>query len=92
MHEHIQYGYAGWYAHTNKPRNNENSLAITLKAMDDIKACGVNTYVDATPGDSGRDPEFYRAVSERSGMNIVCSTGLYTEVQGGAPTSSFNLY
>ncbi len=83
MHEHLQFGYAGWYAHTNKPQDKEKNLAIALKAMDDLKACGVKTYIDATPADSGRDPEFCREVSEKSGVNIVCSTGLYTEAQGG---------
>jgi phosphotriesterase-related protein len=89
MHEHLQYGYAGWYAHTNKPQDKEKALSIALKAMADIKGCGVKTYVDATPADSGRDPEFYRQVSEKSGVNIVCSTGLYTEDQGGAPYFKF---
>jgi phosphotriesterase-related protein len=89
MHEHLQFGYAGWCAHTNKPQDKEKALAIAQKAMDDIKACGVKTYVDATPGDSGRDPEFYKEVSEKSGVNIVCSTGLYTEGQGGSPYFKF---
>lgn len=89
MHEHLQYGYAGWYAHTNKPQDKEKTLAVALKAMEDIKACGVKTYVDATPSDSGRDPEFYCQVSKASGVNIVCSTGLYTEAQGGAPYFKF---
>jgi phosphotriesterase-related protein len=83
MHEHIQFGYAGWYAHTNKQYDKSCARDIALKAMDDIKACGVKTYVDATPADSGRDPEFYKEISDKSGVNIVCSTGLYTEGQGG---------
>ncbi len=89
MHEHIQYGYTGWYAHTNKKRDIEKARSIALKAMSDIRECGVKTYVDATPGDSGRDPDFYREISEKSGVNIVCSTGLYTEAQGGAPYFKF---
>lgn len=89
MHEHIQYGYAGWYAHTNKAYDKENASAIALKAMADIKSCGANTYVDATPADSGRDPVFYKSISEKSGVNIVCSTGLYTDGQGGSPYFKF---
>jgi phosphotriesterase-related protein len=89
MHEHLQFGYAGWYAHTNKVQDKEKAFAIALKAMDDIRGCGVKTYVDATPGDSGRDPEFYGEVSKKSGVNIVCSTGLYTEGQGGSPYFKF---
>ncbi|MGV8057319.1 MAG: phosphotriesterase [Smithellaceae bacterium] len=89
MHEHIQYGYVGWYAHTSKKQDREKSLNIALRAMDRIQARGVKTYVDATPADSGRDPEFYKEISEKSGVNIVCSTGLYTEAQGGTPYFKF---
>jgi phosphotriesterase-related protein len=89
MHEHIQFGYAGWYARTNRKQDKAKALSLSLKMMDDIKACGVKTYVDATPGDSGRDPEFYKEISEKSGVNIVCSTGLYTEGQGGSPYFKF---
>ncbi len=89
MHEHIQFGYAGWYAHTNKKYDKEKARTATLKMMDDIKTCGVKTYVDATPGDSGRDPEFYKEISEKSSVNVVCSTGLYTEGQGGTPYFKF---
>lgn len=89
MHEHIQYGYVGWYAHTSRKQDKKKSLDIALRAMDRIKARGVKTYVDATPADSGRDPEFYREISEKSGVNIVCSTGLYTEAQGGTPYFKF---
>jgi phosphotriesterase-related protein len=39
--------------------------------------------VDATPNDvGGRDPELYVALSKATGMNIICSTGLYTEHEG----------
>jgi phosphotriesterase-related protein len=90
MHEHLQYGYTGWDAHTNRKRDKKKALGVALKAMDDIKACGVKTYVDATTADSGRDPEFYKEVSEKSGVNIVCSAGLYTECQGGSPHFKFH--
>ena len=89
MHEHIQYGYVGWYAHTNVKNNRKKILDVAMKAMNDIKACGVKTFVDATPNDCGRDPVLYQEISEASDVNIVCSTGLYTEAQGATPYFKF---
>jgi phosphotriesterase-related protein len=89
MHEHIQYDYAGWYANTCQKYDKEKARKIALTALNDVTAEGVNTYVDATPNDSGRDPEFLKELSEASGVNIICTTGLYTEGQGGAPYFKF---
>lgn len=90
MHEHIQYAYVGWYAHTNIKNDKKKLFDVAMKAMEDIKACGVKTFVDATPNDCGRDPLFYKEISQASGVNIVCSTGLYTEAQGGTPYFKFH--
>lgn len=38
---------------------------------------GLNLFVDCTPPDIGRDVELLKSVSEKSGVHIVCSTGLY---------------
>ncbi len=89
MHEHIVYGYAGYAANTVEVYDRDEVFDVAIKAMTDIKECGVTTYVDATPNDSGRDPVLYREVSQKSGVNIVCSTGLYNEAQGGSPYFKF---
>jgi phosphotriesterase-related protein len=83
MHEHIVFGYPGWYGdHTCAPDNRKDSLDIGLKVMEDIKAWGVKTFVDATPNDTGRDPLLLKEISEKSGVNIVCATGFYYEDMG----------
>ena len=38
---------------------------------------GGRTVVDCTNGDMGRDPEVLRAISERSGVNVVMGSGWY---------------
>ena len=38
---------------------------------------GLNTFVDCTPVNIGRDIELLKAVSQKSGVNIICSTGFY---------------
>ncbi|NLE12055.1 MAG: hypothetical protein GX628_00090 [Clostridiales bacterium] len=40
--------------------------------------CGVATIIDGTPADLGRDIGIIREVSERSGVNVVASSGVYT--------------
>ena len=83
MHEHVILGYPGWRGDcTVAPFNREEALSAGLKTMEEIKSYGVNTFVDATPNDLGRDPEFLQEVSETSGINIICSTGYYFEGMG----------
>lgn len=38
---------------------------------------GLNLFIDCTPSNIGRDVELMKRVSEKSGVHIVCSTGLY---------------
>lgn len=38
---------------------------------------GLNTLVDCTPVNLGRDVDLLKNISEKSGVNIVCSTGFY---------------
>ena len=83
MHEHIIYGYAGWYADdTIAPFDREAVVKASLDTMEELKTYGVKTFVDVTPNDSGRDATLLKEISEKSGMNIICCTGLYTEAEG----------
>jgi len=83
MHEHIVYGYAGWYADdTIAPFDREAVVKTSLDTMEELKTYGVKSFVDATPNDSGRDVTLLKEVSEKSGMSIICATGLYNEAEG----------
>jgi phosphotriesterase-related protein len=83
MHEHIMFGFGGWYAnYTITPFDREECIKTALDTMKELKTYGINTVVDATPNDCGRDPELLKEVSEKSGVNIICSTGLYSEAEG----------
>jgi phosphotriesterase-related protein len=51
---------------------------LIAKAVDQlkaIKAAGINTVVDLTPYDVGRDIRFLEKVSRDSGMHMIASTG-----------------
>ena len=55
---------------------------ICIEAIEEAKDFGVKTIVDATPNDGYRDPELYKIVSLKTGVNIICSTGFYSEPLG----------
>ena len=83
IHEHLICGFPGWYADSAAPPfDREATIKLCLEAIEQAKGYGVNTIVDATPNEMGSDPDLVREVSEKSGVNIVCATGLYTEVEG----------
>jgi phosphotriesterase-related protein len=83
MHEHIMFGFGGWYANsTLTPFDRAACIKKSLGIAEKLKAHGVDTVIDVTPNDCGRDPEVLREISERSGMHIICSTGLYSEADG----------
>jgi phosphotriesterase-related protein len=86
VHEHFCFGNPGWSADvTMAPYDPDAVLEAGLQAIEAAKAVGIQTIVDATPNDAGgRDPLMYRELSKRTGMTIICATGLYTE-NGGAP-------
>jgi phosphotriesterase-related protein len=85
IHEHVMFGYGGWYVNdTLMPFNREACIKAALDTVKELKGYGVNTVVDCTPIDCARDPELLKEVSERSGINIICSTGLYTDADGGS--------
>ena len=86
MHEHIIYGAAGWYAdNTVAPFDREAVIKSSLSVMKTLKRYGLQTFVDATANDTGRDADLLKEISAKSGVNVVCATGLYTEAEGASP-------
>ncbi len=56
---------------------------ITRDAIEHLTECkaeGVDTIVDVTPLDLGRDVEALATVSEKSGVNIICCTGIWRDI------------
>ncbi|QDI90512.1 phosphotriesterase-related protein [Salicibibacter halophilus] len=83
MHEHFFFGYPGFYGNSlYYPNNREEILRAAMEFAEIVQAHGVKTVVDATPNDTGRDPELLKEIAERTGLNIICSTGYYYEGEG----------
>lgn len=85
MHEHFVFGYVGHNADASYGEyNREEAYRIGMKMIDDLKPYGIKTIVDPTASECGRDPLLLKKLSEDSGINIICSTGMYNEKWGGA--------
>lgn len=90
MHEHLLIGWPGWESDTAAPAwNRGEAKRMCVDRMQELKALGVSALVDPCPIDLGRDVEFAAEVSQASGVQIVCATGLYKEESGAAPYYKF---
>lgn len=82
MHEHFFFGYPGYHGNSLYQNDRADLLEKGLDIAARMKAQGVQTVVDATPNECGRDPELLKEISERAELNIICSTGYYYEGEG----------
>ena len=79
MHEHVMVAASGLsksYPDLLGPNREERAIACLKKA----KAEGINTLLDATTFDLGRDPELLRHVAFESGVNLINVTGWWLDV------------
>ena len=79
IHEHVMIAPSGMSRHYPDllgPNREERAIESLKKA----KAGGIDTMVDCTTFDLGRDPEFLRTVSEGSGINLINVTGWWLDV------------
>lgn len=83
MHEHVFIAFPGsWFdplAKFDRAELIEEAVRRLVKLRTE---CGVHTFVDPCPIELGRDVTIMKEVSEKSGMQIVCTTGFYYEEMG----------
>lgn len=90
VHEHLVFGYPGWEGDLSiAPFDRKAIVDAGVALLTQLKEFGVESYVDATCNDGGRQPEIYREISEKSGVNVICSTGYYYEEEGAAAYFKF---
>lgn len=83
IHEHVLIGFPGWNLDGLAPRfDRREAMARAIDQMQQLRDLGVGTFVDPCPMDLGRDVEFLAELSQRSGLQIVCTTGAYFEAEG----------
>lgn len=82
MHEHFLFGYCGFQGDaTLGGFREEEYTEACLKAVEDARAYGVETIVDATTNECGRNVRFLKKIADMAGINIICSTGYYFEAE-----------
>ena len=62
--------------------NRDHAIETCLPYLKELKAAGCRTVVESSPMLVRRDPEALRVLSEESGLQIICSTGVYGAIEG----------
>ncbi|HZY58578.1 MAG TPA: hypothetical protein VFE56_02370 [Candidatus Binataceae bacterium] len=81
-HEHLMIGWAGWETDSTVRFDRKAAVSQVSEKVTELRDLGLETFVDPCPMDLGRDPEFMAEVSQRSGVRVICATGLYTHTMG----------
>ena len=79
MHEHLLVASAGFYQDYPELLG-EKRMDRVVERLNEAKAGGVDTILDATTLDLGRNVEFMAEASRRSGVNIIACTGWWLDI------------
>ena len=75
IHEHIGYGMPGSELDSRWWKTPEERYAETVPKLRAFREHGGRTFVDATGICNGRDVDYYKSLSARTGVHIVACTG-----------------
>lgn len=75
VHEHIGYGMPGCELDTKWWKSPEQRYEETVPKLRAFHEYGGGTFVDATGICNGRDVDYYRSLSAKTGVHIVAATG-----------------
>lgn len=75
VHEHIGYGMPGSELDSKWWKSPEEHYEATVPKLRRFREYGGRTFVDATGICNGRDVDYYRSLSAKTGVNIIACTG-----------------
>ena len=75
-HEHLTNGAAGMERIPGLLDRDE-MVSRCVEALERVKRAGIDTVIDATPFDLGRQMWLFERVAEQTSVNVVCATGVY---------------
>ncbi|MCB9418898.1 MAG: hypothetical protein H6667_03795 [Ardenticatenaceae bacterium] len=76
-HEHIMVDFGGAATAGKHRYKADNVIEVMQPYLQALVDQGVQTFFECTPNFLGRDAAIFRALSEKTGLNIVTNTGLY---------------
>lgn len=79
-HEHVLVGFGDENHHYPWRIDWDVTRKNAIAELSEAKAGGVDTIIDLTTPDLGRDVEFVRDVAEASGMQVVVATGIWRDI------------
>jgi phosphotriesterase-related protein len=82
VHEHVTVTAEGYLLDSRVHVDRDAVRREAIEKLSAAKAAGIDSIVDATPVELGRDVELIREVAEASGVTVVCCTGVYAESHG----------
>ncbi|MGH2608597.1 MAG: phosphotriesterase family protein [Tepidiformaceae bacterium] len=77
MHEHIRVGWGPMFQQYPELFDRASEVARAVERLKAAKAAGVQTVVDLTPIDLGRDVTLIAEAAKQSGMQVIAPTGVY---------------
>ena len=80
MHEHVMDSAPGMFRQFPDLFGPADRVQRAIDTFKRAKAAGIDSIVDATTYDLGKDPDLLRQVSEGSGVNIINTTGWWLDV------------
>jgi phosphotriesterase-related protein len=83
MHEHLFIAFPGAEYDPLAVFDRAGFIAEAVRRLKQLREeHGVRSFVDPCPIELGRDAAMMAEIAERSGMNVVCTTGFYFEAMG----------
>jgi phosphotriesterase-related protein len=79
-HEHVMADFIGAEQFSKSRYNADEVFQTALPFLKDVKAKGVDTFIDCTPAYLGRDAEILKRLSDATGINMLTTTGYYGAV------------
>ena len=79
-HEHLIDSSAGIRVSYYELEFRDRALDMALESFNEAKAGGVDTVVEVSPMDLGRDVVLMKEVSQRTGVQFICCTGCWLDI------------
>ncbi len=77
IHEHVFLDWSGADSINPKNWDNEGAFKIILPYLREMKAQGVQTFLECTPNYIGRNPLLIKRLADSTGLQILTNTGYY---------------